>query len=361
MGVPARPDVQSSVPRGVIVEGRFEKVRLRPLRRFGVYRREGSIGVSSDGLTISGRHVLPAPIRLAIGIPLCALTLVVGYGVVEYLLLKAETLFVPWSAVDGFVTDGQQSRIAFTFQGTKETSPVVFRSAQAQWLYATMQQYVPGRAWGTEIRSSADVRLPRRSDSARLDLFLDAIPDAVVFHIQVVLCLKVQPKPLGGPEVASQSQRRICRDCPRAVHDLVDPARRNIDVLGQAILADPQGRQELLEQDLPGMDGRESLGHHLLLVVVHDLNVVRIAAVPPEADPPLIVDPDAVLTCAITAQPFQAVPRRHAKIVQPRRSIKHPELPQGHLLHPRSEPANRPTVEELLGFPVSEALDHGVS
>ena len=92
------------------------------------------------------------------------------------------------------------------------------------------------------------MRLPRRSDSARLDLFLDAIPDAIVFHIQVVLCLKVQPKPLRGPEVASQSQRRVCRDGPRAVHDLVDPAGRNIDVLGKAILTDPQGRQELFEQ-----------------------------------------------------------------------------------------------------------------
>lgn len=148
MGAPVRPDVESSVPSGVIVEGRFEKVRLRPLRRFGMYRRKGSIGVSSDGLTISGRHVLPAPIRLAIGMPLCALTLVVGYGVVEYLLLMAETLFVPWSSIDGFVVDGQQSRIAFTFQGTKETSPVVFRTAQAQWLYATMQQYVPGKDLG---------------------------------------------------------------------------------------------------------------------------------------------------------------------------------------------------------------------
>jgi hypothetical protein len=151
MGVPARPDVESSVPSGVIVKGRFEKVRLRPLRRFGMYRREGSIGVSSDGLTTSGRHVLPAPIRLAIGVPLCALTLVVGYGVVEYLLLKAETLFVPWSAVDGFVVDGQHSRIAFTFQGTKETSPVVLRTAQAQWLYATMQQYVPRRDLGQGV------------------------------------------------------------------------------------------------------------------------------------------------------------------------------------------------------------------
>jgi hypothetical protein len=95
-------------------------------------------------------------------------------------------------------------------------------------------------------------------------------------------------------------------------------------------------------------------------VVVHDLDLVRIAAVPPEADPPLIIDPDAVLACAITAQPFQAIPRWHAKIVQPRRGIQHPELSQGHFLHPRSEPANRPTVEQPIGFPVSEALDHSV-
>ena len=72
MEIPARPDAEPLVPTGVIVEGRFEKARLRPLRRFGMYRRDGSIGVSSDGLTISGRHVLPVPIRLAIGIPLCA-------------------------------------------------------------------------------------------------------------------------------------------------------------------------------------------------------------------------------------------------------------------------------------------------
>lgn len=148
MGAPVRPDVESSVPSGVIVEGRFEKVRLRPLRRFGMYRRKGSIGVSSDRLTISGRHVLPAPIRLAIGMPLCALTLVVGYGVVEYLLLMAETLFVPWSSIDGFVVDGQQSRIAFTFQGTKETSPVVFRTARHSGSMPRCNSTFRVRTWG---------------------------------------------------------------------------------------------------------------------------------------------------------------------------------------------------------------------
>ncbi len=126
--------------------------------------------------------------------------------------------------------------------------------------------------------------------------------------------------------------------------------------LASRYLADSHGRQELLEQDLPGVDGWKPLGHHPLLVVVHDLSVVRIAAVPSEADPPLVVDPDAALARAITAQPFQTVPRRHTKIVQLRRSIQHPELSQGDLLHPRSEPATRPPVEQPLGVPVPEAL-----
>jgi hypothetical protein len=105
------------------------------------------------------------------------------------------------------------------------------------------------------------------------------------------------------------------------VDDLVDPSGRNADVLGEPILGEPQGRQELLEQDLSGMDGWKSLGHQLLLVVVHDLDVVRIATVPSEADSPLIVDPHAVLTGAITPQPFQAVPRRDTQIIQPHRSV----------------------------------------
>jgi hypothetical protein len=41
------------------------------------------------------------------------------------------------------------------------------------------------------------------------------------------------------------------------------------------------------------MDGWKSLDHHPLLVLVHDLNVIRIATLPSETDPPLIVDPDA--------------------------------------------------------------------
>jgi hypothetical protein len=93
-------------------------------------------------------------------------------------------------------------------------------------------------------------------------------------------------------------------------------------------------------------------------VVVHDLNVVCIVTAPSETDPQLVVDPDAGLASAITAQPFQTVARGHPKIVQLGRSIQHPELSQSHLLRPRSESASGPPVEETFCVSVPEALDH---
>jgi hypothetical protein len=44
------------------------------------------------------------------------------------------------------------------------------------------------------------------------------------------------------------------------------------------------------------------------LMVVYDLNVVRIALAPAKANSPLIVDPDAVLAFPIAPQGFQPVP-----------------------------------------------------
>ena len=42
-------------------------------------------------------------------------------------------------------------------------------------------------------------------------------------------------------------------------------------------------------------------------MVVHDFNVNGIAIYPYEADPPLIIDPDAVLTAAGALQCFQSI------------------------------------------------------
>jgi len=57
------------------------------------------------------------------------------------------------------------------------------------------------------------------------------------------------------------------------------------------------------------MDWWKTLRAHScnLSVIVHDLDIERIAMVPAKADAPLIVDPNAVLTGAIPDEFLQAV------------------------------------------------------
>jgi hypothetical protein len=95
-------------------------------------------------------------------------------------------------------------------------------------------------------------------------------------------------------------------------------------------------------------------------VVVRDLDVVGVTTPPSEADPPLVIDPDAVLPLPITAQSFQPVARRDAQVVQAVRSVQHPELPQCHPLHIGSKPPDGVPFEQPLGVSIAEALDHDV-
>jgi hypothetical protein len=51
-------------------------------------------------------------------------------------------------------------------------------------------------------------------------------------------------------------------------------------------------------------------------VVVDDLDVVRVTLRPAQADPSLVVDPDAVLARAVPAQGFEAVAGRRLEVAE---------------------------------------------
>ena len=51
-------------------------------------------------------------------------------------------------------------------------------------------------------------------------------------------------------------------------------------------------------------------------MVVDDFDLVALPFVPDEADAPLVVDPDAVLACALRSQSLQAICRRYAQVVE---------------------------------------------
>jgi hypothetical protein len=67
-------------------------------------------------------------------------------------------------------------------------------------------------------------------------------------------------------------------------------------------------------------------------MVVYNLNVVRVAVSPDEAEPPLIVDADTVLPGSITYQRLQVIRRRLPEILQLERRRQRAHLAARHLL-----------------------------
>jgi hypothetical protein len=93
-------------------------------------------------------------------------------------------------------------------------------------------------------------------------------------------------------------------------------------------------------------------------MVIADLNIVRIAILEPEADPPLVINRDGMLAFAITFQPMQSVSRRYLEIIKARRKVYIFKLAYGSTGNIRREPFCLPGLIELVGPLVGERLDH---
>jgi hypothetical protein len=92
-------------------------------------------------------------------------------------------------------------------------------------------------------------------------------------------------------------------------------------------------------------------------VVVDHLDLLCVAILPHEADPILIIDPDAVLPTPIAGESLQVVPRERPQVVQSLRCV---HLDQLALSHPSDapKPSRRATLEQRLGLSIAEGPDH---
>ena len=124
----------------------------------------------------------------------------------------------------------------------------------------------------------------------------DAYAGPVPLDLEFEPDLEVEPEPLGGAEVPRETKSGVGRDATLAEDDLVDPPWRNPNVLGEAVLTEPMRLEKLGQEDFAGVDGSELRHGGHLLVVVDDLDVERVGDAPDEADAPLVVDANAVLT-----------------------------------------------------------------
>src|SRR5262245_6072583 len=87
-----------------------------------------------------------------------------------------------------------------------------------------------------------------------------------------------------------------------------------------------------------------------LSVVVRDFNVEGVSASPYEADPPLIVDPDAVLTLSISPQGLEPVSGRHPEVRERSCPVEEQELSSRRALK-GSKPRDVLILKELRGRP----------
>jgi hypothetical protein len=107
---------------------------------------------------------------------------------------------------------------------------------------------------------SIELADPQARTSARTsedgDFFLEPAAKTILFDLQIVTGLKVQPETLGGTEVSRKAKRGVGCDRTLAMNDLVDSTRRHADVGRQPILREAQRFQKLLEKDLTRMNRR---------------------------------------------------------------------------------------------------------
>lgn len=186
----------------------------------------------------------------------------------------------------------------------------------------------------------------------------DSCPGAVALGLELEPNLKVEPEALGGAEVPRQPKSGVSGDAALAEDDLVDTPGGNTNVLGQAVLAESVGFQELGQEDLAGMDGCELCHGGHLRVVVDDLDVEGIGGTPDEADAPLIVDADAVLASTIALERLEAIAGRNAQVGEGVGRIEDDEFPKRDALKAGGQTTRAATLKERFRVRVAEGANH---
>jgi hypothetical protein len=132
------------------------------------------------------------------------------------------------------------------------------------------------------------------------------VTDLFARQPQLVEGLKVEPEFRAGAKPVAESQRRIGRDAALPVDDSCYTVHRHVDLPGQLGSRDAEFL-ELLRKMLTRVNGGSR--HECLLVIVCYLDINRPwgAARPREANPPLVIDADAVLAPPVALEDLQPV------------------------------------------------------
>jgi hypothetical protein len=98
----------------------------------------------------------------------------------------------------------------------------------------------------------------------------------------------------------------------------------------------------------------------LVLVIIDNLDIMRVTIAPLKTDAPLIVDADAPLPLTVGMKLFKPIRRRHSQIRESRRAIQHSQLAQRNLLNIIRKLPRPLKIEDLFGFFALERPNHAL-
>lgn len=93
-------------------------------------------------------------------------------------------------------------------------------------------------------------------------------------------------------------------------------------------------------------------------MIVNYFNIRRLAGLPPEADAPLIVHTDAVLTFTVSRKHIETITRRRSEVLNQISTLYQIEFTLGKLLNGQREPLDSLPVEYPLGILVTKGFNH---
>jgi len=93
-------------------------------------------------------------------------------------------------------------------------------------------------------------------------------------------------------------------------------------------------------------------------MVIYDFDLLRPVFAPDEADPPLVVDPDAVLTATGARERFEPIARRNPEVSHNPCLVQQTQFSQGGILNVGRQFSASPSGPDQLCLGVRKALDH---
>jgi hypothetical protein len=146
---------------------------------------------------------------------------------------------------------------------------------------------------------------------------------------QIIGRLQVHPEFRPGVEISAKAQGCVRRDRRFSASQSLDARSGNPACPSNGIGRKTEGREEFLLQNFSGMNRRMRTNHYfssLGSVAIDNFNLFGVTILPNEAEAPLIVDANAMLSGAVALKGFEAVARWLPQGVQVDGGSQHSQL-----------------------------------